>query len=153
MKINDVTQKIDASYNTVKKFIEKNSAHHELVNNVLHVTEEGIKALEEEYGLRSEIMSESNIDFYRAQVKFLHDQLEETKRYNQTFTQLIEMNDEEKEQQQQMLKEKEEALSEREQAIKDLENQLHQEALDKQELKHQLELEKSKGFFQRLFRG
>lgn len=63
---------------------------------MLHVTEKGVAALEEEYGLRSEVMSESNIDFYCAQVKFIHDQLEETKRYNQTFTQLLEMNDEEK---------------------------------------------------------
>lgn len=152
MKINDVTKRIQASYNTVKKFIEKNPVYYETIHNVLHVTEKGVAALEEEYGLRSEVMSESNIDFYRAQVKFLHDQLEETKRYNQTFTQLLEMNDEEKEQQQQKLKEKEAILSEREQAIKDLENQLNQEALEKLELKHQLELERNKGFFQRIFK-
>lgn len=152
MKINDVTKRIQASYNTVKKFIEKDPVYYETIHNVLHVTEKGVAALEEEYGLRSEVMSESNIDFYRAQVKFLHDQLEETKRYNQTFTQLLEMNDEEKEQQQQKLKEKEAILSEREQAIKDLENQLNQEALEKLELKHQLELERNKGFFQRIFK-
>lgn len=152
MKINDVTKRIQASYNTVKKFIEKDPVYYETIHNVLHVTEKGVAALEEEYGLRSEVMSESNIDFYRAQVKFLHDQLEETKRYNQTFTQLLEMNDEEKEQQQQKLKEKEAVLSQREQVIKDLENQLHEEALEKQELKHQLALEKNKSFFQRLFK-
>lgn len=152
MKINDVTKKVDASYNTVRKFIEKDATYHKRVKNILHVTEEGIEALEEEYGLRSEVMSESNIDFYRAQVKFLHDQLDEAKRYNQTFTQLIEMNDEEKAQQEQAIKEKEAALEERERAIKELEKELHQGELEKQELKHQLDLEKNKSFFQRLFK-
>lgn len=152
MKINDVTKKIDASYNTVKKFIEKNELYYKFINNILHVTKKGVQALEEEYGLRSEVMSEDNIDFYHAQVKFLHDQLHEAKRYNQTFTQLIEMKDKEKEQQKQIIQKKEATLKEQERDIRNLEKELHQGELDKQKLMHQLDLERNKSFLQRLFK-
>lgn len=152
MKINDITDKIDASYNTIKKFVEKNKDYYEKKNNIIHITKEGFIALEEKYGVRTEVMSENNIDFYRAQVKFLSDQLEETKKYNQTFVNMLEMKDQETEAKESEIIEKQKEFEEQQKIIKGLENQLHQQELEKQEIKHELNLEKNKSLFQKIFR-
>ena len=152
MKINDITNKIDASYNTIKKFIEKNEDYYENKNNVLHVTKIGLAALESKYGVRSEVMSDTDVDFYKAQLRFMGNQLEELKQYNQTFQNMIEMKDQETELKLLEIKEKEESIKEKDDVIKELEKKLHQQELDKQEIIHKLELEKNKSLFKKIFR-
>lgn len=151
MKINDITSKIDASYNTIKKFIEKNEEYYEMKNNVLHVTKVGLAELERKYGVRSEVMSDTDVDFYKAQLGFMGKQLEELKQYNQTFQNMIEMKDQETELKLLELKEKEQKLQEQNNLIKELEKELHQQELDKQEIKHKLEVEQNKSLFQKIF--
>ena len=151
MKINDITSKIDASYNTIKKFVEKNEDYYENKNNVLHVTKVGLSALESKYGVRSEVMSDTDIDFYKAQLRFMGNQLEEMKQYNQTFKNMIEMKDQETEIKLLELKEKEESIKEQDFVIKKLEQTLHQQELDKQQIKYELELEKNKSIFKKIF--
>ena len=137
MKISDVEKRVNASYNTIKRFIEKDDTYNEVIDNVLHATDLGIEQLEKEYGVRSELLSEENIDFYKNQILFLRQQLEENKQYSQAFIKQIESKDYEAE--------------ENKLKIKELEEKLHQQELDKMVLKHELELEKNKGFFERIF--
>ena len=77
MKISDAEKRVNASYNTIKRFIEKDDNYNEIIDNVLHVTDLGIEQLEIEYGIRTEILSNDNIDFYKNQILFLRQQLEE----------------------------------------------------------------------------
>lgn len=151
MKINDITTRIDASYNTIKKFVEKNEDYYEMKNNILHVTKVGLLALESKYGVRSEVMSDTNINFYKAQYQLMGNQLEEMKQYNQTFNNMIEMKEQENEQKLLEIKEKEIKLREQENVIKELENKLHKQELEKQEIEHKLELEKNKSLFKKIF--
>ena len=151
MKINDITTRIDASYNTIKKFVEKNEDYYEMKNNVLHVTKVGLVALESKYGVRSEVMSDTDIDFYKAQLRFMGNQLEELKKYNQTFQNMIEIKDQETERKLLEIKEKEESIKEQDDVIKELEKKIHQQELEKQEIEHKLELERNKSFFQKIF--
>lgn len=151
MKINDITVQIDASYNTIKKFVEKNPNYIKKINNIIHVSDEGLEALKSKYGVRSEVMSDSNIDFYRAQMKFLGNQLEEIKKYNKTFENMLEMKDQEKELKLLEIKKNKELLKEQDLVIKELENKLHQQELEKQEIKYKLELEKNKSLFKKIF--
>ena len=65
MKISDVEKRVNASYNTIKRFIEKDDSYNEIIENVLHATDLGLEQLEKEYGIRSELLSEDNIDFYK----------------------------------------------------------------------------------------
>lgn len=137
MKISDVEKRVNASYNTIKRFIEKDDSYNQIIDNVIHATDLGIEQLEKEYGVRSELLSEENIDFYKNQILFLRQQLEENKQYSQAFIKQIESKDYEAE--------------ENKLKIKELEEKLHQQELDKMVLKHELELEKNKGFFERIF--
>lgn len=137
MKISDVEKRVNASYNTIKRFIEKDDSYNEIIENVLHATDLGLEQLEKEYGIRSELLSEDNIDFYKNQIIFLRQQLEENKQYNQLFLKQIENKDYEAE--------------ENKKKIKELEDQLHQQEVEKLELKHELELEKNKSFWQKIF--
>lgn len=137
MKISDVEKRINASYNTIKRFIEKDDNYNEIIDNVLHATDLGIEQLEIEYGIRTEILSNDNIDFYKNQILFLRQQLEENKQYSQAFIKQIESKDYESE--------------ENKFKIKELEEKIHQQELEKLELKHELELEKNKGFLKRIF--
>lgn len=137
MKISDVEKRINASYNTIKRFIEKDDSYNEIIDNVLHATDLGIEQLEVEYGIRTEILSDDNIDFYKNQILFLRQQLEENKQYSQTFIKQIESKDYEAE--------------ENKKIIKELEFQVHQQELEKLELKHELETEKNKSIWQKIF--
>lgn len=76
MLINDVIKKIDASYNTVRTQIKKNNQYYEYKNKILHVTDLGYIMLEEKYGLKAEILSDEDINFYKGQLKLLQRQLE-----------------------------------------------------------------------------
>ena len=93
MKISDVEKRVNASYNTIKRFIQKNDTYNEVIDNVLHATDSGIEQLEKEYGIRSELLSDDNIDFYKNQILFLRQQLEENKHYSQAFIKQIESKD------------------------------------------------------------
>ncbi|CAM2917455.1 hypothetical protein [Erysipelothrix tonsillarum] len=137
MKISDVEKRVNASYNTIKRFIEKDDSYNQIIDNVIHATDLGIEQLEKEYGVRSELLSEENIDFYKNQILFLRQQLEENKQYSQAFIKQIESKDYEAE--------------ENKLKIKELEGKLHQQELEKLMLKHELDLEKNKGFFERIF--
>ncbi|CAM2919687.1 hypothetical protein [Erysipelothrix tonsillarum] len=137
MKISDVEKRINASYNTIKRFIEKDDNYNEIIDNVLHATNLGIEQLEMEYGIRTEILSDDNIDFYKNQILFLRQQLEENKQYNQAFIKQIESKDYEAE--------------ENKKKIKELEDQVHQQDLEKLELQHKLELEKNKSVWKKIF--
>ncbi|HHY08753.1 MAG TPA: hypothetical protein GX530_09605, partial [Corynebacteriales bacterium] len=85
---------------------------------------------------KGEILADDNIYFYKNQILFLRQQLEENKQYNQLFLKQIEMKDQEAE--------------EGKDRIKELEEKLYQQELEKLELKHQLELEKNKSIWQRI---
>ena len=124
MKISDVEKRIDASYNTIKRFIEKKPEYHKKINNVLHATDLGLEQLELEYGLRSEIISDDSVDFYKSQIFLLKQQLEDHKKFNEFFTKRIE----------------------------DLEKKLQQYEIEKLQLKYELELEKNKSIWKKIFR-
>jgi hypothetical protein len=80
LKISDIQTRVNASYNTIKRFIESNPKYHEKIDNVLHATDLGVEKLEEKYGLRGEILTDDNIHFYKNQIIFLRQQLEENKK-------------------------------------------------------------------------
>ena len=92
--------------------------------------------LEKEYGIRSELLSDDNINFYKNQILFLRQQLEENKQYNQIFLNQIESRDSEAEK--------------NKKKIKELENKIHQQDLEKLELQHKLEIEKNKSFLKKI---
>lgn len=138
MKISDVEKRVNASYNTIKRFIEKDDSYNEIIDNVLHATDLGMEQLEIEYGVRSEILSSDNIDFYKNQIVFLRQQLEENKEYNNLFMKQLEHKNFE--------------ADESKNRIKELEEQLHQNEIEKIELKHELELEKNKSILKKIFR-
>ena len=138
LKISDIEKRIDATYNTIKRFIESDPEYHKKVDNVLHVTDLGIDKLEEKYGIKGEILTDDNIHFYKNQIVFLRQQLEENKQYNQLFLRQIETKDQE--------------VEEDKIRIKELEEMLHQQELEKLELKHQLELEKNKSIWAKIFK-
>ena len=138
MKISDIEKRINASYNTIKRFIEKNPKFSHKINNVLHATDLGLQELESKYGVRSEVLSEDNVDFYKNQIIFLRQQLAENKEYNNLFMKQIET--------------KEYEVEKNESRIKELEEKLHQNEIEKLELKHELELEKNKSIWQKLFK-
>lgn len=137
MKINEVKDKINASYNTIKKFILSSPDYHERIDNVLHVTNLGYERLTEVYGVKVGLLSDDSIDFYKIQLKLLHDQLQESREYNQLFKMQIENKDS-----------KVEDLS---REVKELEKSLREKELELIKASHELELEKNKGFFKRLF--
>ena len=137
MKINDVKDKINASYNTIKKFILSNSKYHKTIDNVLHVTDLGYEKLVEVYGIKAGLLSDDSVDFYKIQLKLLHDQLQESREYNQLFRIQIENKDS-----------KVEDLS---RELKELEKSLREKELELIKANHELELEKNKSFFRKLF--
>ena len=137
MKISDVEKRVNASYNTIKRFIEKDDSYNEIIENVLHATDLGLEQLEKEYGIRSELLSEDNIDFYKNQIIFLRQQLEENKQYNQLFLKQIENKDYESE--------------ENKKKIKELEDINRKNEIDRLELKYKLEIEKNKSIWKKIF--
>lgn len=138
MKINDVKDKINASYNTIKKFILSDSEYHEKIDNVLHVTNLGYEKLVEIYGIKTGLLSDDSVDFYKIQLKLLHDQLQESRQYNQLFRMQIEN--------------KESKMEDLSRDLKKLEQILHEKELELIKKNHELELEKNKGIFRRLFK-
>ena len=137
MKISDVEKRVNASYNTIKRFIEKNDTYNEVIDNVLHATDSGIEQLEKEYGIRSELLSDDNIIFYKNQIAFLHQQLEENKKYNDLFVLQIETHNTERD------KDKKK--------IEDLKQSNHDKDLINLELKLKLEQERSRSIFSKIF--
>ena len=97
LKISDIEKRINATYNTIKKFIESEPEYHKKVDNVLHATDLGMDKLEDKYGIKGEILTDDNIHFYKNQIVFLRQQLEENKQYNQLFLRQIETKDQEAE--------------------------------------------------------
>lgn len=138
MKINDVRNKIDASYNTIKKFILSEPEYHEKIDNVLHVTNVGYEKLLEIYGIKSGLLSDDSVDFYKIQMKLLHDQLLESRQYNRVFANQIESKDSH--------------IAETQIQLRKLEFELHQKELEIQQAKHDLEIEKNKSIFKKIFR-
>lgn len=137
MKISEVEGRINASYNTIKKFVESSHEYYVKKNNVIHVTDRGLEELERKYGVKSEILDDSQIDFYKNQIIFLRQQLEEGMRYNQLFLKQLEVKDSEMEKDKKM--------------IKELEEKLHKQELKELELKYQIEIEKNKSIWQKIF--
>lgn len=138
MKINEVRDRINASYNTIKKFILSNPEYNEKKDNVLHVTELGYEKLIDIYGIKTGLLSDDSVDFYKIQLKLLHDQLQESRQYNQIFRIQIENKDS-----------KVEELSIQ---LKNIEAKLHEKELEMLKVKHELDLEKNKSLFKRIFR-
>ena len=138
MKISDIEKRINASYNTIKRFIEENPEYNKKINNVLHATDLGLEQLELEYGVKAEILSDDNINFYKGQILLLREQVEDHKKFSEVFTKQIEMRETEAE--------------ENKNRIKELEEKLHQNELEKLELKHELELEKNKSIWKKIFK-
>ena len=145
MKISQVENRIDASYNTIKRFVEGNELYYKKIDGIIHVTETGILKLEEKYGVKTEVMSDKTISFYKNQIIFMEQQLKEIQKYNESFLRQIEMKDYE-------YKEIETELMTSEKRIKGLEKELHQKDIEKLKLEHELEVEKNKSFFQKLFK-
>ena len=81
-----------------------------------------MERLEEKYGLKAEILTDDNIHFYKNQIVFLRQQLEENKQYNQIFLKQIEVKIFEAE--------------EDKKKIRELEDKIHQQELEWMELKY-----------------
>lgn len=139
MKIKDVENRINASYNTIKKFVEKDSSYYHKINNIIHVSDKGLEELENKYGLNSYVITDDNVDFYKNQISFLHKQLEENRKYNDFFVLQIENNTIQKD------------IDQKE--IKKLETRNREIELENIELKLKLEQEKNKTIFQKIFGG
>lgn len=137
MKINEVKDKINASYNTIKKFILSSPDYHERIDNVLHVTNLGYEKLLEVYGIKAGVLSDDSVDFYKIQLRLLHDQLQESRTFNQMFLSQIESKDS-----------RVEDLSNQ---LKNMEKTLHEKELEIIIAKNELSLEKNKSFFKKLF--
>lgn len=144
MKIKQVENRVNASYNTIKKFIEADSSYYEINNNVIHVTELGLEKLEEKYGLKSEVLADHEVIFYKTQLKFMEQQLNEFKQYNQMFLKQLESNTE-------LINDRDHELEEKNNEIENLKKELLSKELDTIELKHKLDLEKSKSIFKKIF--
>lgn len=138
MKISDIEKKINASYNTIKKFIESNSEYNYKEKNIIHATKLGLQELEAKYGVRSEILTDDNVDFYKSQLMFLKQQLEDNREYSDFFVKQLEVRNDD--------------LKEKDNRIKELEKILQQNEIEKLELKHELELEKNKSIWQKIFK-
>lgn len=144
MKIKQVENRINASYNTIKKFIESDQTYFEIRDNVIHVTEKGILELEKKYGLNTEIITDDKIIFYKNQLVFLENQLKETQKYNNVFLSQIEQKSiESKEQSEELLKNRE--------LIASLESELQKKEIIEIELKHELDEERNKSVFRKIF--
>lgn len=137
MKIKQVESRINASYNTIKKFIESKSEYNETIDNVLHVTKIGILELEKKYGVKTEVLSDDNIQFYKNQIVFLKQQLDESRKYNDAFIKQIEIRDSESEHNKKKIIELEKI------------NQVSQ--IEIIELKHKIELEQNKSVWKKIF--
>ena len=137
MKIKQVESRINASYNTIRKFIGANKDYYYKVENVIHVTDLGISKLEERYGLKSEILADDNINFYKNQIVFLKQQLEENKQYNSLFINQIETKDSEVQQ----MKDK----------LNDIQEKIRIIELEKIQLSHELSMEKNKSIWKKIF--
>lgn len=70
LKISDIERRINATYNTIKRFIESDPEYHKKVDNVFHVTDLGIDKLEEKYGIKGEILTDDNIFFIKIRLYF-----------------------------------------------------------------------------------
>lgn len=144
MKIKQVENRINASYNTIKKFIESDQTYFEIRDNVIHVTEKGILELEKKYGLNTEIITDDKIIFYKNQLVFLENQLKETQKYNNVFLSQIEQKSiESKELSEELLKNRE--------LIASLESELQKKEIIEIELKHELDEERNKSVFRKIF--
>lgn len=144
MKIKQVENRINASYNTIKKFIESDQTYFEIRDNVIHVTEKGILELEKKYGLNTEIITDDKIIFYKNQLVFLENQLKETQKYNNVFLNQIEQKSiESKELSEELLKNRE--------LIASLESELQKKEIIEIELKHELDEERNKSVFRKIF--
>lgn len=145
MKIRDIEERINASYNTIKKFVEADPEYYEKRNNIIHVTNKGLKELEKKYGVRTSVLTDDNIHFYTNQIAFMKEQLRETQKYNDMFLHQIEMRNEE-------FHQKEQELVQKEIKIAELEKQIQEQQLKELELKHNLELEKNKSLWKKIFK-
>lgn len=137
MKISEVEERINASYNTIKKFIESDQRYYVKKNNIIHVTDIGLQELEKKYGVKSEILDDTHIDFYKNQIIFMRQQLEEYKQYNQAFMKQLELKD----------NESENSIN----RVKELEDEVHKKELENLELKYKLELEQNKSLWRKIF--
>lgn len=137
MKIKQVENRVNASYNTIKNFIMKDSNYYEMKNDVIHVTDHGLQKLEDHYGIRGEILTDDNILFYKNQIMFLKKQLDDNKMFSNLFVAQIESKDNE--------------LRADKERIKELEKIIHERELNELELKHQLEVEKNKSLWRKVF--
>lgn len=144
MKIKQVENRINASYNTIKKFIEEDPSYYKINNKVIHVTNIGLEKLEAKYGLKSEILSDDELIFYKAQLKFMEQQLNDLRQYNQLFLKQVEANG-------LLISDREEELEKKNSEIEDLKKELLSKELDAIDLRHKLDLEKSKSIFKKIF--
>lgn len=144
MKIKQAEGRINASYNTIKRFIEQKPEYNEKVEGIIHVTDKGLEELEKKYGVRTEMLSDDNIHFYKNQLVFMEQQLREIQKYNDMFVRQIEMKNEE-------FNLKEQELYDKEKRIEELEKQIHRQELKELDLKHKLELEKNKSLWKKIF--
>lgn len=145
MKIKQAEERINATYNTIKKYVEKNQDFYQVIEGIIHVTEEGLKALEEKYGIRSDILSDQDIQFYQNQLAFLRKQLEETQGYKNLFVKQLETKDVESELKDQRIQELESKLYEQEKKSQEQE-------IENLTLKYKLELEENKSIWKKIFK-
>lgn len=145
MKIRQVQNRINASYNTIKKFVETDPSFFTLEDNIIHVTKLGIEKLETKYGLKSEILTDHEIVFYKNQLKFMEQQLHEFKQYNQLFLKQLDSSGEQ-------ISERDEEIEKKNLEIEELKKEIVSSQLEKINLEHQLDMERSKSFFKRILK-
>lgn len=140
MKIKEIELYVDASYNTIRKFILENKEYYyKDSSDVLRVTELGLSCLQEKYGHASNVISEDNENFYLAQISILKQQLEIANKYSEVFNQQLSISSSEVEVSR--LK------------IKELERALNESNIQNIKLEHRLETEKNKSLWKKIFGG
>lgn len=140
MKIKETELYVDASYNTIRKFILENEGYYyKDSSDILRVTELGLSCLQEKYGHVSSVISEDNENFYLAQISILKQQLEIANKYSEVFNQQLSISSSEVEVSR--LK------------IKELERALNESNIQNIKLEHRLETEKNKSLWKKIFGG
>lgn len=165
MLVSDVAKRIDASENTIRKHIKTNKNYFTKKDNILHVTDEGLYSLEEKYKFRAEVLSEDNIQFYKARVMSLEGQvkaqLNQLSIYNRQIDQevgRVDMYIKQVEQQTdlvELFKKEIESISEEKKNLEIVlttnQEEINKQKLENERLQKEIETEKNKSLWKRIF--
>lgn len=139
MKIKETELYVDASYNTIRKFILQNEDYYyKDSSDIIRVTELGLANLQDKYGHKSSVISESDEGYYQAQISVLVQQLEIANKYADVFSNQLSLSNSE--------------LEEKNNKIMELESRLHQSDIENLKLEHELKMEINKSVWKKIFK-